>query len=264
MAITPHALHQLSTNHEAEYFCQSQASLFRPITAAALACKKALASNFATTWSLSFKQSSLALRIRAYPLTGTGLFSPATQPPFSHQLSRIQDYRLSASRHISATGKRCPQPSQAHFIACNTNTGQHIIAAHAGSTAGNELSFKRSDGLHCLSRFNHPQLFTWANAAPTHRPTASLLTHEWLGHLLPATSRVITAHQHSPIFGLHALVLAHPESASSTSSSQLCRYMSTSHSATSKSSRSSKPLSTAAINTLHTISVRPFSGPHIS
>jgi hypothetical protein len=42
----PTKLQEALTNHEAEYFHQSQASLFWPITAAAIAYKQALAGNF--------------------------------------------------------------------------------------------------------------------------------------------------------------------------------------------------------------------------
>jgi hypothetical protein len=42
----PTKLQEALTNHEAEYFRQSQASLFWPIRTAAIAYKKALAGNF--------------------------------------------------------------------------------------------------------------------------------------------------------------------------------------------------------------------------
>ena len=45
------AMPEAATNHEAEYFCQSRASLFWPIRAAALAYKKAFTSNLGTYMS---------------------------------------------------------------------------------------------------------------------------------------------------------------------------------------------------------------------
>jgi hypothetical protein len=61
------------TNHEAEYFLQSQASLFWPIRTVAPAYKKGSPHGLATNWSHTIKETtSPALRIGVHPRNSTG------------------------------------------------------------------------------------------------------------------------------------------------------------------------------------------------